>query len=338
MHLVQSKWLILSKRFNQKIRVLKFETLWFLVFVAIYKNNCHFFLISDIVIYMKVKEFLNLVLRFLTVTVGALLMATNLNALVHAGGLLPGGFTGVTLLIQQCLQKYLNITIPFSLFYWILNLIPALFCFKFVGKRFTLLSIWFIIAAGLFTDIIPAIPVSNDILLCSVFGGMINGFSIFLALIAGGTSGGTDFISIYISEKTGKNSWNIIFAGNCIILGIFGFLFGWNLALYSIILQFASTEVLNTLYKRYKKSTLLIITNHSDAIVNLIKKTTNHDATLFTGIGCFSKHKKDMIYTVISEYEEEMLIKLIKKEDPHAFINVLKSQKLSGNFYIPKND
>ena len=58
-------------------------------------------------------------------------MAVNLNTFVHAAGLLPGGFTGITLLIQEVFAKYLNIKIPFVLFYWGLNLVPALICFRY---------------------------------------------------------------------------------------------------------------------------------------------------------------------------------------------------------------
>ena len=56
--------------------------------------------------------------RFLLVSLGAVLMAVNLNTFVHAGGVLPGGFTGITLLIQEVFLKYAGIKIPFTVFYW----------------------------------------------------------------------------------------------------------------------------------------------------------------------------------------------------------------------------
>ncbi|MCR5189056.1 MAG: YitT family protein, partial [Treponema sp.] len=231
------------------------------------------------------KDFPKLLLRFFLVTLSAALMATNINTFVYTGGLLPGGFTGIVLLIQEVFQKYLSIKIPFSLFYWILNAIPAIICFKYVGKRFTLLSLWMIIASGLFTDFIPGLKVTDDILLCAVFGGIVQGAAISLSLLAGATSGGTDFISIFVSEKTGKSAWNYIFAGNCLVLGVFGLIFGWNRALYAIIFQFVTTQIINVIYKRYQKITLLIITDKVDEIYQVIHDTTNHDATIFTGKG-----------------------------------------------------
>ena len=134
--------------------------------------------------------------RFLLVTIGSVLFSLNINTFVHTAGLLPGGFTGITLLLQEVFAKFLGIKIPFAIFYWGLNIVPAIICFKYVGKKFTILSIWSIISVGFFTDIIPGLDVTNDILLCTIFGGIINGVAISLCLLAGATSGGTDFISI----------------------------------------------------------------------------------------------------------------------------------------------
>ncbi|MCR4630762.1 MAG: YitT family protein [Treponema sp.] len=277
-------------------------------------------------------------MRFLIVTAGALIMAVNLNTFVYTAGLLPGGFTGISLLIQEVFQKFLHIKIPFALFYWGLNIVPALICFKYVGKRFTLLSVWAIIASGLFTDLFPGLRMTDDVMLCSIFGGIVNGIAISFCLLAGATSGGTDFISIYVSEKTGRSIWNHIFIFNVVILVTFGLLFGWTRALYSIIFQFVSTQILNTLYKRYQKSTLLIITDRPDEVILVIREVTGHDATLFTGKGCYQGAERKMLYTVVSSDEEDKLLRSIKKTDPLAFVNILQTKMLKGNFIMKRQD
>ncbi len=284
------------------------------------------------------KDSVRLVLRFLLVTAAALLMAVNINTFVHDAGLLPGGFTGITLLLQEVFSKYLNIKIPFVIFYWGLNIVPALICFRYVGKRFTLLSLWAIIASGLFTDLLPGLNVTEDVMLCAIFGGIVNGVAISFCLLAGATSGGTDFISIYISEKTGRSIWNHILIFNVIILAIFGLLFGWGRALYSIIFQFVSTQILNVLYKRYQKSTLLIITDMPEQIIQTIRDVTGHDATLFTGKGCYKGAERKMLYTVVSSDEEDKLLRSIKKTDPAAFVNILQTKMLKGNFIMKRQD
>lgn len=284
------------------------------------------------------KDSVRLFFRFLLVTFGAAVMAVNLKTFVYTAGLLPGGFTGISLLLQELFLSFFNLKIPFTVFYWGLNIVPALICFRYVGKRFTLLSVWAIIASGLITDIIPSFTVTDDVMLCAIFGGIVNGVAISLCLLAGATSGGTDFISIYVSEKTGYSIWNLILIFNVVVLAVFGLLFGWSRALYSIIFQFAGTQILNTLYKRYQKSTLLIITGKPDEIVEIIRNKTGHDATLFTGKGCYKGAERKMLYTVVSSEEEDKLLRSIKAADPGAFVNILQTKMLKGNFIMKRQD
>jgi uncharacterized membrane-anchored protein YitT (DUF2179 family) len=79
--------------------------------------------------------------RLILIVLGAALMAFNINTFVKAGELIPGGFNGVTILIQKVCSYYFGINIPFSLVLYTLNAVPAVFCFRFVGKKFTLYSI-----------------------------------------------------------------------------------------------------------------------------------------------------------------------------------------------------
>ena len=175
-------------------------------------------------------------------------------------------------------------------------------------------------------------------MLCSIFGGILNAVSISLCLFAGSSSGGTDFIAIFIAEKTGKSAWNYILAFNVAVLLAAGLLFGWNAALYSIIFQYVSTQTLNLLYKKYEKTTLLIITDNDKEIYQIIHEQTNHDATVFTGKGCFKNVEHKLLYTVVNAQESGSLEKQIRKADPNAFINILQSKDIVGRFFKRAND
>ena len=175
-------------------------------------------------------------------------------------------------------------------------------------------------------------------LLICIFGGIINGISVCLCLFVGASAGGTDFISIYFSEKKGIDAWNYIFMGNVCILITAGILFGFDRALYSIIFQFCSTQIIQILYKRYQKHTLLIITDQPSAVYGRISEITHHDATLFKGTGCYEGAERNMVYSVVSSEEVNMLTKEIREIDPKAFINVIKTEQVNGRFYRRPND
>ena len=78
--------------------------------------------------------------RIITILIGSLIIAMNIKTFVRAGGLFPGGFTGLTILIQNIGAQYFNITIPFSIVNIILNAVPAIVAFKTIGKKFLFLQ------------------------------------------------------------------------------------------------------------------------------------------------------------------------------------------------------
>jgi len=273
---------------------------------------------------------------------GAALMAFNIKTFVRAGELIPGGFTGLSLMIQEIFLRFLNIGIPFSPVYYTLNAVPAVVCFRFVGKKFTLYSVLMVFLCGLMTDFMPVMFVNfiklHDILLSSVFGGILNGVSIVICLYAGATSGGTDFIAIFISEKYRKDAWNYIFAGNCVILAVAGGLFSLNRALYSIIFQFTSMTVLNSLYRAYQQKTLLVVTCRPKEVYAVIREKTQHAATVVSGTGMYNMEERELLYSVVYSNEIAPLIKAIHEVDSGAFINVIKTEQVNGKFFKRPKD
>lgn len=276
--------------------------------------------------------------RIILILIGSLIIAANIKTFVRAGGLFPGGFTGLTILIQNIGTQYFNITIPFSIVNIILNAVPAIVAFKTIGKKFTIYSCMGIICTSIFTDMIPEEPIVYDVLLICIFGGIINGFAINICLRAGASTGGTDFIAIFASEKLHLDAWNYILCGNAIMLMIAGLLFGWNQALYSIIFQFASTQVVQTLHKHYRKHTFFVITNYPEEVYDVILHCTNHGATIFQGTGCYDNETRSMVYSVVSSDEVKRVKEAVRLVDPTAFVNVIKTDQLDGRFYQRPNE
>ena len=104
-----------------------------------------------------------------------------------AAGLIPGGFTGLSLLLQECFQAFLGIYVPYTAINVVLNSIPAFISFKFIGKKFTGLSVLAIVLCGFLVDLIPSAPVTDEVLLNAIFGGIINGLAVTICLKANAT-------------------------------------------------------------------------------------------------------------------------------------------------------
>lgn len=276
--------------------------------------------------------------RIAVICVAAVLMATNIKTFVRTGDLFPGGATGLTILIQRAAEMFLQVELPYTLVNLLLNAVPIYIGFRFIGKKFTLYSCLMIFLTNILTDLIPAYVITYDILLISIFSGMINGFVISLCLSVNATTGGTDFISIFLSQKKGVDSWNVVLGINMGILAVAGLLFGWDKALYSIIFQFASTQVLHALYKKYQQQTLFIVTNKPQEICDAIYQISHHGATIIEGEGSFEHCERYVVYSIVSGAERKKVVQLVKEVDPQAFVNVVKTEQLAGSFYQAPNE
>ena len=128
--------------------------------------------------------------RLTLVLAGAALSAVGIVCFARPAGLFPGGFTGLSLLIQESCQRYLGFTPPYSLFSLSLNFVAAAVCFRYIGKHFALFSLLAVVISSVLADLLPPMQLAEDPLLNSVFGGLVNGFAISLCLRAGASSGG----------------------------------------------------------------------------------------------------------------------------------------------------
>lgn len=276
--------------------------------------------------------------RILVIILAALLMAVNIKTFVQAGNLLPGGATGLTLLIQRAVKLFFDLDIPYSPINILLNAIPAFIGFKFIGKKFTIYSCLMIFLVGLFADLIPAYTITDDVLLVSIFGGIINGAAISICLSVEATSGGTDFIAIYMSEKKHMDSWNFVLGINAVILSVAGLLFGWDKALYSIIFQYASTQTIHLLFQHYQKETLLVVTKHPELVSEIIHAKSHHGATIIKAEGSYEHKETFIVYSVIGKDQYISIVSIIKQEDPDAFINTIDTESLTGRFFHKKTE
>lgn len=271
--------------------------------------------------------------RIVVIFLASAMMAVNIKSFVRTGGLYPGGVTGLTILLQRIAELFFQISIPYTVVNLLLNAIPVYIGFRYIGKKFTLYSCLCIMLTSVLTDMLPGYVITYDTLLISIFGGMINGVAISLCLRVNATTGGTDFIAIYLSDKKGMDAFHMVLGINAGILALAGVLFGWDKALYSIIFQFASTQVLHALYKKYQQQTLFIVTNKAIEVCDAIFAVSHHGATILDGKGAYGHCERQIVYSVVSSAESKRVIRAIKETDENAFINAMRTQQLSGRFY-----
>jgi uncharacterized membrane-anchored protein YitT (DUF2179 family) len=87
------------------------------------------------------------------------------------------------------------------------------------------------------------------------------------------------------------------------------------------------------MYRRYQKQTIFIVTNRAKEVCNAISDVSNHGATILEGEGSYEHKERNVVYSVVSREEGKRVLDAVKTADPTAFVNVIKTEELSGRFY-----
>ncbi len=271
---------------------------------------------------------------FISVLTAGFLQAAIMQIFMNPINLLSSGFTGVAILVEKITSTFFGFSFPVSLGMLILNIPVAILCSKSISKRFTFFSLLQVFFASFFLRVLHFEPLFEDILLNVIFGGFSYGIMTVIALKGNASTGGVDFVALYISNKRGKSIWSSVFVFNAALITIFGFMFGWEYAGYSILFQFISTKTIDSFYHRYERMTMQITTTRADEVIKAYVSEYRHGVSRVDGIGGYSGKKISLLHTVVSSYEIQDIAKLMHKADPHIIINTFKSQDFYGGFYL----
>ena len=272
-------------------------------------------------------------LSLFAVVISGFLQAFTLKVFIQPSNLLSSGFLGVSILMNQIAGLF-GVELSISMLLILLNIPVAILCYRGISARFTFYSILQVFVGSFFIRVLNFEPLFvDDTMLNVIFGGVLNGLYVSLALKGNASTGGMDFVALFVSNRNGKTIWQEVFLFNTVLLLIFGALFGWKHAGYSIIFQYISTKVISTFHQRYHKVTLQITTRYGDDVMEAYLKNIRHGISCVEAIGGFSREKMYLLHTVLSSYEVIDAVSVIKEADPRAIINQISTENFYGRFH-----
>ncbi len=216
--------------------------------------------------------------------------------------------------------------------YFALNA-PILFWgYRVLGKRFIALSIVTVVATSFFLQVIPMIKLTDDRLLAAVFGGVLVGLGTAVSLRYGGSTGGFDIIASVISRYRNLPVGILIVALNTFVVAALGFLKNdWSAALYSMLSIYLTGKVIDAVHTPHHKVTAFIVTNQTQELASRLLKLPR-GVTIVKTRGAFTSEERDMLMTVTTRFELAELRKMVKEIDAKAFVNVVQTVDVIGDF------
>ena len=268
--------------------------------------------------------------RYLMLILGCLIAALAFNIFFVPYDIVNGGVSGISLIVSNFFE------INEGIFILIASIVLLIICLIFLGKKVFLRCL---LGSIIYPTLVYAtgiglkyIPISIDnVLLASVFGGILFGLGLGIIFKFGFATGGTDIIAQLINKYLHLSIGNGILIIDGLIVLIGGVVFGVNTMLYSILaVGIISVLIDRVILGLFTKKSFYIVTNKADLVSDYIIKELGHGVTTFKGKGAFSNTDKTVLLTVIPSSDYYRLKDGLHKIDKDAFFVVSDSYEVSG--------
>ncbi|BCA84578.1 membrane protein [Enterococcus saigonensis] len=274
----------------------------------------------------------DMVTKLTVILIYAFLYSLALNIFWQPGNIYAGGLTGIAQILATVFAKN-QIALPISIIYYLLNVPMFILAWFKINRKFVLYTILCVSAASFAIHIVPSTTLTTDPIICAIFGGAINGFSLGLALKYGLSTGGMDALIITIRQMTGRSIGVISIILNGIIVLIAGYLFGWPYAFYSVLSIFVSGKVTDLVYVKHKKVQVTIITQKPNEVIPALQEKLSRGITIIPhALGAYNQETQTILILIITTYEMEILDQIMKEVDPKAFVSVTQDIKILSQF------
>jgi uncharacterized membrane-anchored protein YitT (DUF2179 family) len=271
--------------------------------------------------------------RTIFIIFGAILMGVGIEEFLVPNRILDGGIVGISIILSHLTG------VKLGLFIFVLN-IPFFFIgYKQIGKTFALSTLLGIAVLSITTALLHNVPaLTEDLLLATVFGGIVLGVGVGIVIRYGGSLDGTEIMAILINKKIPFSVGEIIMFFNVFIFAIAGFVFGWDRAMYSLLAYYIAFKTIDIVIAGLDESkSAWIISDHYEDIGETILARLGRGVTYLKGEGAYTGDDKKVIFCVITRLEEAKLKEIVQEIDPSAFLAVANIAEVRGGRFKKKD-
>lgn len=269
--------------------------------------------------------------RVLFIIIGALLSSIALETFLIPNNMIDGGVVGISIMVSHITK------IPLGIFTFLLNVPFFILGYKQIGKTFTFCTLFAVFCLSMGVSFFtPIHEVTHDVFLAAIFGGIIQGLGVGLIIRNGGSLDGTEIVAIILDKRISFSIGEIVMFFNLFILGISGFLFGWDRAMYSLIAYFIAFKVIDIVVEGLDESkAVTIVSSEYQEISEAIMARLGRGLTLLDGKGAYRGIPTSVLYVVISRLEVAKLKSIVYDFDENALVTV-SNVEVAGKKYKKK--
>ena len=275
---------------------------------------------------------------YLLILLGAFLQALSMRLFLVPASLVSGGISGIAQILHY------TVGWPIGLVVLLGNIPLFIVGWRYLGgPRFALRTMLSIAAFSIFTDLLISLtgssPITSDILLNTLYGGMLLGVGLGIVYLGRGTSGGTDILGRVLNRRLGISISMAYLLTDSFAVLLAGFFFGWEKALYGLFMIYLSGVAADTTSKGSSViRSAFIITDETEKVILAIQDQLDRGATIISAKGGYTGKDRPIVYCVVTAAEVVRLKAIVHECDPDAFMVVGQANEALGEGFKPLHE
>lgn len=272
--------------------------------------------------------------EYLIITVGCFFYAVSINYFFISNHLAEGGVAGI------CLILFYLFKLPVGIMYFVINIPLLIMGWKLVGRDFLFKTLY---GTSCLSFLITLTETwkgpSNDIMLGSIYGGVLIGIGLGLIFMVNGSTGGTDVVARILNRYFDIPLGRTMLILDVVILGIAAIFFGKEIVMYTLISMTIVSKAIDYFQDGYTKAKgITIISSKSEEIKERILNETGRGTTIIKGEGGFTGNEIDLLFCVVSKFEVTKVKTIVKETDSFAFLTISDVSEVLGEGFKALNN
>ena len=265
------------------------------------------------------------ILEYTQITLGTAVTAIGINGFYAPNHIADGGVSGLGIILQYLFHVPIWTTLA------IVNLPLLWLSHRLWGGRIGLRTIVGTVLLSVWVGVLHLHALSQNLLLATIYGGILSGVGLGLVFRARGTTGGTDVVARVASHIFPVSMGQGMMAIDFFVIAGFGVTFSPTQAMYSLIALFISSRAIDLIQEgmAYARA-FTIVTRCPDRLSARILKEIGRGVTRIGGQGQYTGESRPILYVVVIRSEVTRLKSLIYEEDPDAFVVVANVHEVVG--------
>ena len=269
--------------------------------------------------------------QYIFIVLGSLAMAFGTVCFLSPNQIITGGGVGISLLLHALFPQ-----ITLGIFMAIVSIPFLIMSYIYFGKYYLFKTFVVVVLLSTFTDVLKEVlhikPMTNDILLAAIFGGIFIGLGVGFVIKGRASTGSTSVVGEIVAKKTKYKAAEVLLAIDATIMFASVFVYNdINKSLYSMISVYVGIRVIDMILTgRPSKKIVNIVSNNVEVLKEQIRERIEEHGTILTGIGLHQGQNKTIIYVTVEASKIDLLKNLISKYDPDAFMIITEASEFLG--------